>query len=46
MPCSTHTGFEAGACHAARMPILKQQYVHTAAMLDAAADAAAKDGSY
>jgi hypothetical protein len=42
MPCSTHTGFEAAAYHAACMPVLKQQHAHAAAMLAAAADAVAK----
>jgi hypothetical protein len=32
---------EAAACHAARMPVLKQQRAHAAAMLAAAADAVA-----
>jgi hypothetical protein len=41
MPCSTHAGFEV-ACRAARMPVLKQQHAHAAAMLLAAAGAAAK----
>jgi hypothetical protein len=42
MPRSTHAGFEAAACHAVRMPVLKQQHAHAAAMLAATADAAAK----
>jgi hypothetical protein len=33
MPCSTHAGFETAACHAACMPVLKQQHAHAAAML-------------
>jgi hypothetical protein len=37
-----HPGFEAAACHAARIPVLKQQHAHAAAMLAAAADAVAK----
>jgi len=28
MPCSTHAGFEAAACHAACMPLLKQQHAN------------------
>ena len=41
MPCITHAGFEAGACHEARMPVLKQHHAHAAAMLAAAVDAMA-----
>jgi len=32
MSCSTHPGFEAAACHAARIPVLKQQHAHAACM--------------
>ena len=41
MPCSTHASFGAVACHAVRIPVLKQQHAHAAAMLAAAADSAA-----
>ena len=42
MPCSTHAGFEAAACHAPCIPVLKQQHAHAVAMMAAAADAVAK----
>jgi hypothetical protein len=39
---AAHASFEAAACHAARMPVLKQHHAHAVAMLTAAAHAAAK----
>ena len=32
MPCTMHPGFEAAACHAPCIPVLKQQHAHAAAM--------------